>query len=71
MFVLVDVIPPTARRWVYAILGAVNAVEGALDAFGLGLLSQRQFGVLLAVSSALGFTMASANVSKPDDLPKP
>lgn len=71
MFWLHDILPPKARKVVYGALGTVNVVEGALDGFNAGFMSARVQGIVLAVSSALGFGMAFGNVKPQIDPPPP
>lgn len=56
-----DLIPAPARKILYAVLAAVSSIELALDAVGWGLVPADTQGKILAVFSALGFTLAAGN----------
>jgi hypothetical protein len=64
-------LPPKVRRVVYLVLVAANAVLAGLVA--AGKVDAVWLSVLLSVASALGFTLAHANVTgdptdvEPDD----
>lgn len=51
-----DLIPAPARRVVYAVLGAVVAVNGVL-----GVLDDNVIAKVVEVAAVLGFTLAAAN----------
>lgn len=57
-----DLIPPKARRVVYAVLGGAVAVNGVL-----GLVDATVANKAIAVAAALGFTLAAGNVSEAKD----
>lgn len=57
-----DLIPPKARRVVYAVLGAAVAVNGII-----GLVDATVANKAVAVAAALGFTLAAGNVAKADE----
>ena len=56
-------IPPKIRKTIYAVLGAVAAVELALDGVGWGLIPDEPQGKALSVLAALGFTIAFTNTN--------
>lgn len=56
-----DLLPPVVRKWVYTIIGSAFAVEGVLDSFESGLLTEKQAGIGLGIAGVLGFSLARSN----------
>lgn len=52
-------IPAKARKWVYLVLVVGNVVVAAL--------APQYTELVVAIASALGFTLAAANITQPDD----
>ncbi len=55
---LTEYIPAKARKVIYSTLFTANAVEGVLDGFEVGLVDSKTQGIILGVSTALGFGLA-------------
>lgn len=58
-------IPAPLRWWIYSIGATLFAIEGVLDVAEWGVLPERAQGVVLGVLALFGFTMATANTTKP------
>jgi len=53
-----DLIPPAARRWVYAVLAVLNAVQ-----LTFAVLPVETWGRVLSLAALLGFSLATANTT--------
>jgi hypothetical protein len=58
-------VPAKVRWYTYSVLASVLAIEGVLDADGLGLIPERTESVVIGLASLFGFVLAAANTEKP------
>jgi len=60
---LTDYIPANVRKVIYTILATLFAVEGVLDASGVGLVPEKVEEVVFGLAAVFGFVLARQNTT--------
>lgn len=60
---LTDYIPANVRKAIYTILATLFAIEGVLDASGVGLVPEKVEEVVFGLAAVFGFVLARQNVT--------